>query len=128
MAQKAFRVAEHATAPSSSAREHAGGVVVPFRQKLLSHHRHYLATWLIASEKMGILDASIESSPDQQTADPSLVVIWVRENADPAYLISLRGPYWVLTDCLRDNELGRYRTFSEALHTIRPVLPLHASA
>ncbi|MBA5724872.1 hypothetical protein [Bombella favorum] len=125
MAQKAFCVANHATAPSSNARDRAAGIVVPFRQKLLPHHRHYLAKWLAASEKMGILDASIEAAPEQRTDDANLVVIWVRENTDPAYIISLSGPEWILTDCLRDNELGRYRNLSEALHTIRPVLPLH---
>lgn len=122
MAQKAFRVAEQATIPASN--RDTTGIVIPFRQKLLPRHRHYLAQWLAASERMGILDASIEASPEQTDTTPSLVVVWVRESADPAYIISINGPQWVLTDCLRNNELGRYTDLAEALHTIRPVLPL----
>lgn len=125
MAQKAFRVADQATVPSSSTQGSKAGVVIPFRQKLLPRHHRYLAQWLAASERMGILDASIEKNSEASTTESHLVVVWVRENADPAYIISLNGPQWVLTDCLRGNELGRYRDLSEALHTIRPVLPLH---
>lgn len=125
MAQKAFRVADHATVPSSSTRNDRTGTVIPFRQKLLPRHHRYLAQWFAASERMGILDVAIENAPEPSAADSHLVVVWVRENANPAYVISLHGPQWVLTDCLRDNELGRYGDLSEALHTIRPVLPLH---
>lgn len=126
MAQKAFRVADQATVPAPN--RDTTGIVIPFRQKLLPRHRRYLAQWLAASERMGILDASIEAAPDQTDTTPSLVVVWVRENANPAYIISLNGPQWVLTDCLRENELGRYSDLSEALHTIRPVLPLQQNS
>ncbi|PHI95315.1 hypothetical protein BG621_05940 [Parasaccharibacter apium] len=119
MAQKAFRVADRAAASSSS--QQGPATIIPFRQKLLPHHRRYLAHWLTASQPMGILDASIESTQDSPSP---LIVIWVRENADPAYLIRLEGPQWVLMDCLREHELGRYTDLSAALHTIRPVLPL----
>ncbi|MCX5615836.1 hypothetical protein NQF87_02415 [Bombella sp. TMW 2.2559] len=125
MAQKAFRVADQTTVSSSSTQGSKAGTVIPFRQKLLPRHHRHLAQWLAASERMGILDASIETASESTGTESYLVVVWVRENADPAYIISLNGPQWVLTDCLRDNELGRYRDLSEALHTIRPVLPLH---
>lgn len=125
MAQKAIRVAGQATVPSPSTQGSKAGIVIPFRQKLLPRHHRYLAQWLAASERMGILDASIEKNSEASATASHLVVVWVRENADPAYIISLNGPQWVLTDCLRGSELGRYRDLSEALHTIRPVLPLH---
>lgn len=123
MAQKAFRVADRAAASSSS--QQGPATIIPFRQKLLPHHRRYLAHWLTASQPMGILDASIESTQDSPSP---LIVIWVRENADPAYLIRLDGHQWVLIDCLREHELGRYKNLNMALHTIRPVLPLPEEA
>lgn len=121
MAQKAFRVADCAATASSS--QQGSAIVIPFRQKLLPRHRHYLAEWLTASEPMGILDAAIETIENEPSP---LIVIWVRENADPAYVIRLDGPQWVLVDCLRENELGRYKDLASALHTVRPVLPLPA--
>ncbi|MCX5619279.1 MULTISPECIES: hypothetical protein [Bombella] len=119
MAQKAFRVADRAATASSA--QQGSAIIIPFRQKILPRHHHYLAQWLTASEPMGILDASIETMVEEPSP---LIVIWVRENADPAYLIRLEGPQWVLMDCLREHELGRYTDLSAALHTIRPVLPL----
>lgn len=123
MTQKAFRVVNHAQLPS--VKTPATGTVVPFRQKLLPRHQQYLAQWLQASEKMGILDASIENNPlsSKSAHNDQIVVIWVRENADPAYIIRPQGHVWCLIDCLRDNELGRFTSLSMALYTIRPVLP-----
>ena len=89
--------------------------VVEFRLRVATRHREHLARWLKAGHRMGLHDADA-SHPDQ-------VVIWVRENPDPAYLIEADGRHWVVNDCIRgDRPLGRYRTFEEALHSIRPVL------
>jgi hypothetical protein len=39
-------------------------------------------------------------------------------------MISPDGMYWKVTDCVRNLPLVRVRGFEEALHFIRPVLPL----
>ncbi|MXV44529.1 hypothetical protein GS501_05635 [Saccharibacter sp. 17.LH.SD] len=101
--------------------------VVPLRQKILPRHRTYLMHWLTAGESMGLLDAAIDtlsfSSAYGHLAEQ--VLVWVRENPEPAYLIRPEGRFWVLIDQLREHEIGRYNNFALALHTIRPVLPLH---
>ncbi|GAJ28775.1 hypothetical protein [Acidomonas methanolica] len=103
--------------------------VVPFRLGILPRHREYLSRWLDAGQCMGIFDADIAITRLRDTSEVlDHVLIWVRENADPAYMIRPQGTHWVLIDQIRGNALGSYRSFELALHTIRPVLPLNETA
>jgi hypothetical protein len=76
---------------------------------------------------MGLCDASL-CQPGSEGAKSPYVLVWVRENADPAYMISAEGSRWAVTDHLRQNTLIRVQTFEEALYFIRPVLPVNAAA
>ena len=104
-----------------------GENVVVLRQRLLAHHRTVLNRWLEAGRRMGLCDASVcLSGPGRAEAD--YVVVWVRENPDPAYLIAAEGMSWRVTDCIRDRILARHASFEAALHFIRPVLNVHEAA
>ncbi|GBR13221.1 MULTISPECIES: hypothetical protein [Asaia] len=103
--------------------------VIPLRFNVLPRHREYLSQWLQAGLAMGLCDADIETEcfegRDEAVAH---ILIWVRENADPAYMIKPRGLRWVLIDHIREHELGVYASLELALHTVRPVLPLKSIA
>ncbi len=106
---------------------YAGPNVVVLRQRLLAHHRAVLKRWLDAGRCMGLCDASVcQAAPGR--ADPDTVVVWVRENPNPAYTIVPEGMNWRVTDCIRGQVLGRHASFEAALHFIRPVLKLHEAA
>jgi len=92
---------------------------------VLPRHREYLMRWLDAGTRMGLCDADV--CRDEDTAAEQILV-WVRENADPAYLVRPEGMRWVLTDHLRDHRLGTFENLESALQAIRPVLPLGAIA
>lgn len=106
---------------------YAGSNVVVLRQRLLAHHRTVLRRWLDAGRCMGLCDASV-SLAGPGGAAPDTVVVWVRENPNPAYTIVPDGMNWCVTDCIRDQMLGRHASFEAALHFIRPVLKLHQAA
>lgn len=98
--------------------------VIPFQLEILSAHREYLSRWLNAGLPMGVCDADIFSVQQRQAGVSSdYVLIWVRETADPAYKIYSRGISWVVMDAIRENTLGQFRSFADALHMVRPVLP-----
>jgi len=86
-----------------------------------------LARWLEAGRRMGLCDASA-FFPDRTDRQRDYVLVWVRENPDPAYMVQSQGAIWVVTDAVRERELARLPSFAEALHFIRPVLPLEAAA
>ncbi|WP_025885789.1 hypothetical protein [Asaia prunellae] len=100
--------------------------VIPLRFNVLPRHREYLSQWLQAGLAMGLCDADIETEGRDDTV--THILIWVRENADPAYMIKPRGMRWVLIDHIREHELGVYASLERALHTVRPVLPLKSIA
>lgn len=104
-----------------------GANIVMLRQRLLAHHRTVLNRWLDAGRRMGLCDASVcNAGPGQ--AEPDYVVVWVRENPDPAYMIAAEGMNWRVTDCIRGQILARHASFEAALHFIRPVLDVHEAA
>ena len=103
-------------------RSYDGPNIVVLRQRLLAHHLTVLHRWLEAGRRMGLCDASVCQ------ADPDYVVVWVRENPDPAYMIAPEGMSWQVTDCIRNQLLARHASFEAALHFIRPVLKLHQAA
>ncbi|GBQ21185.1 hypothetical protein [Tanticharoenia sakaeratensis] len=99
--------------------------VVPLRQDVLPRHREYLARWLDAGLRMGLCDADIYSDSRPGCGEVvNHVLVWVRESADPAYLIRPQGMRWVLIDQIRESDLGIYSSFEAALNAIRPVLPI----
>lgn len=107
----------------------SNGTVVPLRQGLLPRHREYLCRWVEAGQRMGVFDAEITPASQDAinfdgTAPVDHVLVWVRENPDPAYMLRPHGMRWKLIDQIRDHELGSYASFELALNTIRPVLPL----
>jgi hypothetical protein len=113
-------VQAHAKAPASPWPAN----VRDLRLRVLPRHLELVARWLDAGRAMGLCDAApFYPEPDLPGAADYLLV-WVRENADPAYMISPDGMYWKVTDCVRNLPLVRVRGFEEALHVIRPVLPL----
>ncbi|MFT8885712.1 MAG: hypothetical protein ABF946_05845 [Acetobacter papayae] len=98
--------------------------IIPFQMEILSRHTDYLSRWLDASMPMGICNADIFSTEEKQAGTSSAyVVIWVRETADPAYKVYSRGNRWIVMDAIRDNTLGSFSSFADALNMIRPVLP-----
>ena len=104
--------------------------VVLLRQRILPSHTALLARWVEAGRCMGICDASMFAPhTDAATAAGSnYVLVWVRENIDPAYMIVPEGSEWMVVDAVRQRNLMRVRSFAEALNFIRPVLPLEAAA
>lgn len=96
--------------------------VVSLRQGLLPRHREYLMRWLQAGACMGLCDAEVADHDEYDEADIEHVLVWVRENANPAYMVRPEGMGWVLIDQIRERPLATYRTFEAALHAIRPVL------
>ena len=94
--------------------------VVSLRANFLPRHREYLMRWLDAGTCMGLCDVDV--SPRSGNGPIEHVLVWVRENADPAYLLRPEGMNWVLIDNLRDNRLGSFKTFEAALYAIPPVL------
>ena len=93
----------------------ADGKVVPLRLHVLPRHRAYLQAWIAAGARMGLCDAAGGVGRDAE------IFVWVRENADPAYLIAAEGFSWVVYDHLRDQKLGAFRDFEAALFCIRPI-------
>ena len=101
--------------------------VVVLRQRVMVHHRAVLRRWLEAGRCMGLCDASAYPRvPGEIETD--YVLVWVRENADPAYMVTPDGMRWRVQDCIRGELLGRHPSFEAALHSIRPVLKLTAAA
>ncbi len=101
----------------------ANSNVVPLRLRLLPRHREYLMRWLEAGTSMGLCDVDV--SPRGPAGSPIVleqISIWVRENADPAYVIRPDGMRWLVIDHLRDHALGSFASLEEALYCIRPVL------
>ncbi|GBR53318.1 hypothetical protein AA106555_1253 [Neokomagataea thailandica NBRC 106555] len=102
--------------------------IVPLRQGVLPRHREYLSRWLEAGLRMGLFDAEITTTSQRgETHESSAaiehILVWVRENPQPAYMLRPQGMHWVLIDQLREHKLGSYSSFEVALNTIRPVLP-----
>lgn len=101
--------------------------VVPLRALFLPRHHESLARWLTASAPMGVSDAEVATAaaPASPSAPHAVehVLIWVRESADPAYMIRPRGLRWAVIDHQRNYELGRHSSFEAALNAVRPVLP-----
>ncbi len=93
----------------------ADGKVVPLRLHVLPRHRAYLQAWVAAGARMGLCDADVGTGRDAE------IFIWVRENADPAYVIRAQGFSWVVFDHLREQKLGAFRDFEAALFCIRPI-------
>ncbi len=101
--------------------------VVLLRQRVLPGHSAVLARWVEAGRRMGLCDASA-FTPGTEAGANSYVLVWVRENIDPAYMIVPEGTEWVVVDAVRQQNLVRVRSFLAALNFIRPVLPLEAAA
>jgi len=102
-----------------------GSNVIPLRMSVLQRHREYLMRWLDAGARMGLCDADVCRDENGMAEQ---ILVWVRENADPAYRVRPEGMRWVLTDHLRDHRLGTFEDFESALQAIRPVLPVGAIA
>lgn len=106
--------------------------VIEFHMRVLPRHVAILTRWLQAGRSMGLCDASAFRSGrgDLESVEPNTdyVLIWVRENADPAYMVTPAGSHWTVSDCVRQQVLGRLRSFEEALNFIRPVLGVSKAA
>jgi hypothetical protein len=105
----------------------ANSNVVPLRLRFLPRHREYLMRWLEAGTSMGLCDVDVSPrTPTDSAVMLEHVLVWVRENADPAYMIRPDGMRWLVLDHLRDHRLGSFASFEAALHCIRPVLAFSA--
>lgn len=106
--------------------------VIEFHMRVLPRHVAVLTRWLQAGRAMGLCDASAFQSGrgEAGSMEPKTdyVLIWVRENADPAYLVAPAGSHWTVSDCVRQQVLGRLQNFEEALNFIRPVLAASKAA
>ncbi len=101
--------------------------VIVLHPRITPRHTALLARWLEAGRRMGLCDASA-FSPDRGERQRDYVLVWVRENPDPAYMIRCEGGTWSVTDAVRERELARLPSFAAALQFIRPVLSLEAAA
>jgi hypothetical protein len=103
--------------------------VVSLRLSFLPRHREHLMRWLQAGASMGICDADVSPRATAQGDSVLLehVLVWVRENADPAYMIRPEGMCWLVIDHVRSHKLGSFSSFEAALHCIRPVLSAGAT-
>ncbi len=101
--------------------------VVVLHPRITPRHTALLARWLEAGRRMGLCDASA-FFPDRSERQRDYVLVWVRQNPDPAYMIQSEGGTWAVTDAVRERELARLPSFTAALQFIRPVLPLEAAA
>lgn len=117
MARNAPSSVRRQTAPESTLEPSADGKVVPLRLAVLPRHRRYLDGWVRAGARMGLCDADVGGD---RVAE---VFVWVRENADPAYVVRADGMKWVVLDHLRARRLGAFLKFEDALACIRPVTP-----
>lgn len=98
--------------------------IIPFQMEITSRQQAYLTRWVQAAQPMGICDADVFVSEQKQAGvSAGYVVVWVRETPDPAYQIYCHGNRWVVMDAIRDNKLGCFNTFADALNMIRPVMP-----
>ncbi len=101
--------------------------VIQLHQRILPRHQAMLARWIDAGRVMGLCDASVFlPTRAAERLEPGLtdyVLVWVRENIDPAYMVVPDRTGWVIVDAVRQQHLARVRTFAAALHLIRPVLP-----
>lgn len=106
--------------------------VVLLHQRIMPRHIALLARWLEAGRRMGLCDASAfqPERPRLQAEGPrhDYILIWVRENIDPAYMVIPDGVQWVVVDAVRHQDLARLPNFADALNFIRPVLSLEAAA
>ena len=106
--------------------------VVRLYQRIMPRHTALLARWLEAGRRMGLCDASAfqPERPGLTPAGPrhDYVLVWVRENIDPAYMVVPDGAEWRVVDAVRQQDLARLPGFAEALHFIRPVLSQDAAA
>jgi hypothetical protein len=101
--------------------------VVALHQRLTSRHREVLDRWLQAGRCMGLCDACV-CRADAAGSGSDYVLVWVRENPDPAYMIASVGLSWRIVDCIRNETLATHPSFEAALDHIRPVLKLHRAA
>jgi hypothetical protein len=102
--------------------------VVPLHPRVMPRHTALLARWLAAGQRMGLCNAQAFYPGKSERDQRDYVLVWVRENADPAYMVHPEGTAWVVTDLVRQMVLMRLASFGAALNYIRPVLPLEAAA
>lgn len=101
--------------------------VTVLHPRITPRHTALLARWVAAGQRMGLCDAHAYS-PKRNERGLDYVLVWVRENPDPAYMVQSQGSQWVVTDLVRQQALGSQPSFAAALNFIRPVLPLEAAA
>jgi hypothetical protein len=101
--------------------------VVALRQRITPRQTALLARWLQAGERMGLSDAHAVCR-DASERRPDHVLVWVRENPNPAYMVEPQGMGWVVTDLLHQRVLARLPGFAGALNFIRPVLSVDVAA
>lgn len=94
---------------------------VETRSCITDAHRAHLKRWLFAGRRMGLHDGQIFFG--QVSGEPSgpYIAIWVRENADPAYVVKPEGRRWIVSDAIRNMPLGNFDRLEAALQFIRPV-------
>lgn len=113
-------------APPADAPPASSNVTV-LHPRITARHTALLARWLAAGQRMGLCDAHAYS-PKRNERGLDYVLVWVRENPDPAYMVQSHGHAWVVTDLVRQQALASQPSFAAALNFIRPVLPLEAAA
>ncbi|WP_428377302.1 hypothetical protein [Lichenicoccus sp.] len=108
----------------------ANSNVVSLRLSFLPRHREYLLRWLQAGASMGLCDVDVSprAASNREPVTLEHVLVWVRENADPAYMIRPEGMRWLVIDHVRNHKLGSFASFEAALYCIRPVLSCGAIA
>jgi hypothetical protein len=102
--------------------------VICLRYRITERHRTYLMSWLKAGQRMGLHDADVTPPiPVDPKQNVGFVLIWVRENPDPAYRVVPEGRTWAVFDELRNHRLGKFPSFAAALHFIRPALSVESA-
>lgn len=94
---------------------------VEVRSCITDVHRAHLKRWLFAGRRMGLHDGQIFYGRVPGEPPGPYIAIWVRENADPAYIVKPDGRRWSVADAVRNVPLGNFDRLEAALQFIRPV-------
>ena len=86
-------------------------VVLAFRPTITDRQHAYLLRWLQAGRRMGLHDGQISITSNAGELRTLQAVIWVRENADPAYTVTPGRTGWTVVDLVRNHRLGEFPKF-----------------
>ena len=104
--------ASQTAASAGTVAKQPSNVIVQLHQRILPRHQALLARWIDAGRVDGTvrrLGVHADRVPPS-AAEPGLtdyVLVWVRENIDPAYMVVPDRTGWLIVDAVRQQQLAR---------------------